>query len=156
MRFRRQSMAASILKRRYTSPTRLPDGHGAPAEDFPAEFDEVRSYEIRQKLRPVKSRSLPRRRKPPKQKEGLQGAQSKTPYPHPGPKPACLNPVADYLPISKIENGIIYTKDHRYVKVVEVVPINFMLRSAQEQRNIIYSFVSYLENQPHQAANQRY
>lgn len=59
------------------------------------------------------------------------------------PKPACLNPVADYLPISKIENGIIYTKDHRYVKVVEVVPINFMLRSAQEQRNIIYSFVSY-------------
>ena len=39
-------------------------------------------------------------------------------------------------------------------KVVEVVPINFMLRSAQEQRNIIYSFVSVLENQPHQAANQ--
>ena len=35
------------------------------------------------------------------------------------PKPACLNPVADYLPIAKIENGIIYTKDHRYVKVVE-------------------------------------
>ena len=64
------------------------------------------------------------------------------------PKPACLNPVADYLPISKIENGIIYTKDHRYVKVVEVVPINFMLRSAQEQRNIIYSFVSYLKISP--------
>lgn len=37
-------------------------------EDFPAEFDEVRSYEIRQKLRPVKSRSLPRRRKPPGKK----------------------------------------------------------------------------------------
>lgn len=64
------------------------------------------------------------------------------------PKPACLNPVADYLPISKIENGIIYTKDHRYVKIVEVVPINFMLRSAQEQRNIIYSFVSYLKISP--------
>ena len=31
-------------------------------------------------------------------------------------------------------------------KVVEVVPINFMLRSAREQqRNIIYSFVSYLK-----------
>lgn len=53
-------------------------------EDFPAEFDEVRSYEIRQKLRPVKSRSLPRRRKPPRKKEGLQGTQSKTPYPHSG------------------------------------------------------------------------
>ena len=62
--------------------------------------------------------------------------------------PACLNPVADYLPIEKIQNGIIYTKDHRYVKVVEVVPINFMLRSAREQRNIIYSFVSYLKISP--------
>ncbi|MEO2813633.1 PrgI family protein, partial [Flavonifractor plautii] len=42
----------------------------------------------------------------------------------------------------------IYTKDHRFVKVVEVVPINFMLRSAREQRNIIYSFVSYLKISP--------
>ena len=53
-----------------------------------------------------------------------------------------------YLPIEKIANGIIYTKDHRFVKVVEVVPINFMLRSAREQRNIIYSFVSYLKISP--------
>ena len=29
-----------------------------------------------------------------------------------------LNPVAEYLPIEKIENGIIYTKDHRYIKIV--------------------------------------
>ena len=56
--------------------------------------------------------------------------------------------MADYLPIEKVENGIIYTKDHRFVKVVEVVPINFMLRSAREQRNIIYSFVSYLKISP--------
>jgi len=38
-----------------------------------------------------------------------------------------LNPVADYLPIEKIENGIIYTKGHRYVKLIEVEPINFLL-----------------------------
>ena len=56
--------------------------------------------------------------------------------------------MADYLPIRKIENGIIYTKDHRYVKVVEVIPINFLLRSAREQRSIIYSFVSYLKISP--------
>ena len=37
-----------------------------------------------------------------------------------------LNPAAEYLPIYKIENGIIYTKDYRYVKIVEVSPINFM------------------------------
>ena len=56
--------------------------------------------------------------------------------------------MADYLPISRIENGVIYTKDHRYVKVVEVIPINFLLRSAREQRSIIYSFVSYLKISP--------
>ena len=56
-----------------------------------------------------------------------------------------LNQIADYIPIEKIENGIIYTRDHRYIKVVEVVPVNFMLCSAQEQRGIIYSFISYLK-----------
>ena len=64
------------------------------------------------------------------------------------PEPAMLNPAAAYLPIKKIENGIIYTKDHRFVKIIEVVPINFLLRSAREQRNIIYSFVSYLKISP--------
>ena len=43
-------------------------------------------------------------------------------------------------------NGIIYTKDHRFVKVVEVVPINFMLWSAREQRNIIYPSFRTSEN----------
>ena len=59
-----------------------------------------------------------------------------------------LNLLADYVPIEKIENGVIYTRDRRYVKVVEVVPVNFLLRSAQEQRGIIYSFISYLKIAP--------
>ena len=58
------------------------------------------------------------------------------------------NSVSEYLPIEKIENGIIYTKDKRYIKVIEVLPINFLLRSAREQRSIIYSFVSYLKISP--------
>lgn len=61
---------------------------------------------------------------------------------------AYVNPCAELLPIKKIENGIIYTKDHRYIKVIEVLPINFLLRSAREQRNIIYSFISYLKISP--------
>ncbi len=56
-----------------------------------------------------------------------------------------LNPLADYVPIEKITHGVIKTRDRRYVKVVEVVPVNFLLRSAQEQRSIIYSFISYLK-----------
>lgn len=59
-----------------------------------------------------------------------------------------INPAAAYLPIKKIENGIIYTKDKRYVKIVEIIPINFLLRNTREQRNIIYSFVSYLKISP--------
>ena len=59
-----------------------------------------------------------------------------------------LNALADYIPIEKIEHGIIYTRDHRYIKVLEVIPVNFLLRSAQEQRSIIYSFISYLKIAP--------
>ena len=59
-----------------------------------------------------------------------------------------LNPLADYVPIEKITHGVIKTRDHRYIKVVEVVPVNFLLRSAQEQRSIIYSFISYLKIAP--------
>lgn len=64
------------------------------------------------------------------------------------PEPELINPSASYLPIRKIENGIIYTKDRRFVKIIEVIPINFLLRSAREQRNIIYSFISYLKISP--------
>lgn len=67
----------------------------------------------------------------------------KTPDP-----PAFLNPVAEYLPIDRIENGIIYTKDRRFVKIIEIEPINFLLRSAWEQKGIIYSFISYLKVGP--------
>ena len=59
-----------------------------------------------------------------------------------------LNPVAQYIPIEKIANGVIYTRDHRFVKIIEIEPINFLLRSAREQRNIIYSFVSFLKISP--------
>lgn len=54
----------------------------------------------------------------------------------------------DYLPIEKIAHGVIYTTDHRYVKILEVEPINFLLRSAREQQGIIYSFISYLKISP--------
>ena len=121
--------------------------------DFPAEFDEVRGYEIREKLRPKKNAKKERPAKANKAKKKAKKRPEKERLPRrpahiKEQKPACLNPVADYLPIEKVENGIIYTKDHRFVKVVEVVPINFMLRSAREQRNIIYSFVSYLKISP--------
>jgi hypothetical protein len=113
--------------------------------DFPAEFDEVRGYEIRQKLRPVGKKQPSGRQGTP-----LKDTREKSRLPLHSPEPAFqyLNPVAEYLPISRVANGIIYTKDHRFVKVVEVIPINFLLRSGNEQRSIIYSFISYLKVSP--------
>lgn len=58
------------------------------------------------------------------------------------------NTVADYLPVKKIANGCVYTSDHRYVRILEISPINFSLRSQFEQRNIIYSFIGYLKISP--------
>jgi len=58
------------------------------------------------------------------------------------------NEAADYIPIKQIKNGIIYTRDGRYVKLIEVTPINFLLRTPKEQRSIIWSFVSFLKISP--------
>lgn len=55
---------------------------------------------------------------------------------------------ADFFPVEGIENGICYLKDKRYIKIMEIEPINFLLRSAREQRNIIYSYMSYLKISP--------
>lgn len=56
--------------------------------------------------------------------------------------------IEDYLPVNKIANGVIYTTDGRYIKILEVEPINFLLRSAREQQGIIFSFISYLKISP--------
>lgn len=103
-------------------------------DDFPAEFDEVREP---RRSRQVRSRL-----------ERTQKAKPRKPPKAETPPLKYLNPVAEYLPIEKIANGVIYTRDHRYLKIIEVIPINFLLRSAREQRNIIYSFVSYLKISP--------
>lgn len=54
----------------------------------------------------------------------------------------------DLLPIEKIENGILHTTHDRYIKILEIEPINFLLRSPREQRSVIYSFASLLKVSP--------
>ena len=53
-----------------------------------------------------------------------------------------------WIPVSDIRNGIIMTKDGRYVKILEVMPVNFHLKSLIEQQNIIYYFSGYLKVAP--------
>ena len=53
--------------------------------------------------------------------------------------------VQNLLPIADIRAGIIKTIDKRYVKIIEIEPINFNLRSNEEQEQIIHSFYSFLK-----------
>ena len=50
--------------------------------------------------------------------------------------------------IKNLEHGIIETTDGRYIKILEIEPINFMLRSEEEQYEIICSFASWLKISP--------
>lgn len=59
-----------------------------------------------------------------------------------------LESVQDYLPIREIRNGVIETTDGRYIKILEIEPINFTLRSDEEQFNIISTFASWLKISP--------
>jgi len=56
--------------------------------------------------------------------------------------------VQTFLPIRDIRNGMVETTDGRYLKILEIEPINFALRSSEEQFNIISSFASWLKISP--------
>lgn len=56
--------------------------------------------------------------------------------------------VQDFIPVKEIKHGIIETTDNRYIKILEIEPINFMLRSDEEQFNIISAFASWLKIAP--------
>lgn len=53
-----------------------------------------------------------------------------------------------FLPVRDIRNGMVETTDGRYLKILEIEPINFALRSSEEQFNIISSFASWLKISP--------
>lgn len=53
-----------------------------------------------------------------------------------------------WLPIETVTGGIVLLKDGRYIKIAEVLPVNFYLKSSIEQENIIYYFASYLKIAP--------
>lgn len=63
-------------------------------------------------------------------------------------KPEKLEFVQPFLPVKDIRNGIVETTDGRYIKILEIEPINFMLRSSEEQYNILSSFASWLKISP--------
>ena len=75
-------------------------------------------------------------------------SNSKPPEKRKRSKPEKLEFVQPFLPVKDIRNGIVETTDGRYIKILEIEPINFMLRSSEEQYNILSSFASWLKISP--------
>ena len=55
---------------------------------------------------------------------------------------------SDYIPIESIDDGIIKMEDGRYVAIVEILPVNFLLKSPSEQNAIVYGFERYIRIAP--------
>ena len=59
-----------------------------------------------------------------------------------------IKSVQSFCPVKDVVNGIIVTVDNRFVKLMEFSPINFTLRSAEEQDAIAASFARVLKIMP--------
>ncbi len=64
------------------------------------------------------------------------------------PKLKEIQSVQSFSPIREIRDGVICTKDGRFVKLMEFSPINFNLRAADEQTAIINQFAAALRTMP--------
>ena len=56
--------------------------------------------------------------------------------------------IQSWLPIKNIIGGVVITRDNRFVKILEVLPVNIYLKSPADRQNIIASFASYLKIAP--------
>lgn len=63
-------------------------------------------------------------------------------------KKELLASVQAFIPVKDIRGGVIETTDYRFIRILEIEPINFMLRSAEEQNSIISTFAGWLKISP--------
>lgn len=56
--------------------------------------------------------------------------------------------IQDWLPVKNIIGGVVITKDNRFIKILEIVPVNIYLKSAEDRRAIVESFAAYLKIAP--------
>lgn len=64
--------------------------------------------------------------------------------------PSCIYPnsLQAWLPIVDIREGVIITQDGGYVKLLEVLPVNFRLQSDEEQTRMISCLAAWLKIAP--------
>ena len=69
-----------------------------------------------------------------------------------GAKASAAEPFRDsiqaWLPIKSIVGGVVVTKDGRFVKILEVLPVNIYLKSPNDRENIISSYAAWLKIAP--------
>lgn len=53
-----------------------------------------------------------------------------------------------WLPIKNILSGVVITRDNRFIKILEVLPVNIYLKSPNDRQNIISSYAAYLKIAP--------
>ena len=53
-----------------------------------------------------------------------------------------------WLPVKNIIGGVVITKDNRFVKILEVLPVNIYLKSVADRQAIIEAYASYLKIAP--------
>ncbi len=53
-----------------------------------------------------------------------------------------------WLPIKNIMGGVAVTRDNRFIKILEVLPVNIYLKSPGDRQNIISSYAAYLKIAP--------
>ena len=53
-----------------------------------------------------------------------------------------------WLPIKNIISGVVITRDNRFIKILEVLPVNIYLKSPNDRQNIISSYAAYLKIAP--------
>ena len=53
-----------------------------------------------------------------------------------------------WLPIKNIRGGVVVTWDNRFIKILEVLPVNIYLKSANDRQNIIASYAAWLKIAP--------
>ncbi len=56
--------------------------------------------------------------------------------------------IQEWLPIKNIIDGIVVTRDMRFIKILEIMPINFYLKPEAERRNIISAYAAFLKVAP--------
>lgn len=65
-----------------------------------------------------------------------------------GTNGAYRDSIQAWLPIKNIIGGVVITKDNRFVKILEVLPVNIYLKSPNDRQNIISAYASYLRIAP--------